>query len=179
MRRLIVLSLGTVLLLGPATGCKRKRKPVSETASKEAPTEPATMLGTADPRSALQLTKGFYEIENGGWRWSSKEFSASLKGPSTGAEKGATLVLKFSVVEDSIAKLGPLTLSAKVAEKACPTRKFDKAGSYEYKCDIPAAAFESGRLVPVDFALDKVLPMTDNDQRELGLVVMMVGFEAK
>jgi hypothetical protein len=33
--------------------------------------------------------------------------------------------------------------------------------------------------VNADFSLDKVLPATETDQRTLGLVVAMVGFEAK
>lgn len=177
MRRLMVMGLSVALLLSPMGGCKRKKRAQAE-AAKETPSEPATMLGTADPRSTLQLTKGFYEVENGGWRWSSKEFSASLKPPPTAAQKGATLVLKFSIVDASIAKLGPLTLTAKVGATACPAQRYEKPGTYELKCDIPASSF-SGTLVQVDFALDKVLPETESDQRQLGLVVAMVGFEAK
>ncbi len=177
MRRLIGLLLGVALVLSPMGGCKRKKR-VATDAAKETPSEPATMLGTADPRSALQLTKGFYEVENGGWRWSSKEFSASLKPPVTAAVKGATLVLKFSIVDASIAKLGAMTLSANVGATACPAQRYEKAGTYEFKCDIPAASL-GGALVPVDFALDKALPETESDQRQLGLVVAMVGFEAK
>ena len=177
MRRLMAIGLASSFLLSPVTGCKRKRRAPAE-AAKETPSEPATMLGTADPRSTLQLTKGFYEIENGGWRWSSKEFSASLKPPSTGPRKGATLVLKFSIVDASIAKLGPMSLSAKVGSTTCPTQRYDKAGTFEFKCDVPAASLGGG-LVPVDFALDKALPATATDIRELGLVVAMVGFEAK
>lgn len=177
MRRLMVLGVALVLLLLPATGCKRKRKAPVE-AAKEAPSEPATMLGMADPRSALQLTKGFHEIENGGWRWSQKEFSASLKPPSSGPQKGATLVLKFSIVDQTIATLGPISLAAKVGATTCPVQRYEKPGTFEFKCEVPAASLGGG-LVPVDFTLDKVLPSTQSDARELGLVVAMVGFEAK
>ena len=177
MRRLMVMSLGVGLLLSPVSGCKRKRLAPAD-AAKETPMEPATMLGMGDPRSALQLTKGFHEIENGGWRWSQKEFSASLKPPSSGSQKGATLVLKFSIVDASIAKLGPMSLTAKVGSTTCPSQRYDKAGTFEFKCDVPAAALGGG-LAVVDFALDKALPATPTDGRELGLVVAMVGFEAK
>ena len=74
------MSVAAALVLSPLSSCKRKRKAPTESASATAPTELATMLGTADPRAALQLTKGFYEVENGGWRWSTKEFSAALEG---------------------------------------------------------------------------------------------------
>lgn len=178
MRRLMVIAFAGVLLLTPAmTGCKKRRKTPAE-AAKEVPSEPATMLGTADPRAALQLTKGFYEVENGGWRWSSKDFSAALRPPANGARKGATLVLKFTIVDSSIAKLGPMTLTAKVADTQCPPHTYDKSGQYEYQCDVPAAALQ-GALATADFSLDKVLPATESDQRTLGLVVAMVGFEAK
>jgi hypothetical protein len=178
MRRLIVLGFAGLLLLTPAmTGCKRKRRTPAE-AAKEVPSEPATMLGTTDPRAALQLTKGFYEVENGGWRWSSKDFSAALRPPANAAQKGATLVLKFTVVDATIAKLGPVSLTAKAGDTQCPTQTYDKSGPYEYHCDVPPSSL-SGALVTVDFSLDKVLPATPTDQRTLGLVVAMVGFEAK
>jgi hypothetical protein len=140
------------------------------------------MLGAADPRAAFQLTKGFHEVENGGWRWSAKDFSAALKPPLGAAQKGAGLVLKFSVVDASLAKLGPMTLTAHVGATACPAQQYAKAGAFEYRCDIPAstiAAVPAGTLVPVDFSLDKAIAPTDTDARELGLVVAMVGFEAK
>lgn len=177
MRRLIVMALGAALVLTPMSGCKRRRKAPVESA-KETPTEPATMLGTADPRSSLQLTKGFYEIENG-WRWTGKEFSASLRPPSTAPTKGAVLLLQFSLIEPSIDKLGPMTLTAKVGSTACPAHRYTKAGKYEFKCEVPASEFAESKLALADFALDKVLPMTETDQRELGVVVAMVGFEAK
>ena len=172
------MGMGAALLLAPESGCKRRKKAPTE-AAKEQPLETATMLGAADPRAALQLTKGFYEIENGGWRWSTKEFQAVLRPPVTASEKGAVLLLQFSVVEMSINKLGPMTLKAKVGSTECATQRYDKAGKYEYKCDIPASEFVGVKMTAADFALDKVLPMTDSDQRELGLVVSMVGFEAK
>jgi hypothetical protein len=179
MRRLIAIGFAVILLLAPAmTGCKRKRKASVAGVGQDAPGEPATMLSTIDPRAALQLTKGFYEVENGSWRWSSKEFSAALKPPANSAQKGAILDLKFSVVDASIAKLGPLTLTARVGGTECPAQRYDKAGQYEYHCDVPASSLV-GTLVNTDFALDKVLPATDTDQRTLGLVVAMVGFEAK
>ena len=178
MRRLIGIGLAAAMLLAPASGCKKKRQP-SAAGGQQASTEPATMLGVADPRAALQLTKGFHEVENGGWRWSAREFSAALKAPASGTQKGATLLLKFSVMEPSITRLGPLTLSAKVGSTQCPAQHYDKAGEYEYKCDIPPAMLAGAGLVAVDFTLDKALPATETDARELGLVVAMVGFEAK
>ena len=178
MRRLILMGLAGVILLAPVTSCKRKRAAPTE-ASQQASSEPATMLASSDPRAALQLIKGFHEVENGGWRWSAKEFSAALKPPASAAQKGATLLLKFSVIEASLAKLGPITLSAKVGTTQCPAQTYSKANEYEYKCDVPAAAFAGPGLVTADFALDKAIPASDTDQRELGLVVAMVGFEAK
>jgi len=178
MRRLIVMGLAGVMLLAPAVGCKRKRRTPAE-AAQQTPSEPATMLGTADPRAALQLIKGFHEVENGGWRWSAKDFSAALKPPASAPTKGAALLLKFTVMDVSLAKLGPMSLSAKVGPTQCPVQRYEKAGEYEYKCDIPAANFLGPGLVAVNFSLDKALPATETDQRELGLVVAMIGFEAK
>lgn len=138
------------------------------------------MLATSDPRAAIQLTKGFYDLENGGWRWSAKDFSASLKPPAGAAQKGASLVLKFSLIDAVTEKLGPITLSAKAGGAGLPAKTYPKAGAYEYRADVPPSAFAQGQtMTTVEFSLDKALAPTPSDNRELGLVVSIVGFEAK
>lgn len=177
MRRLVASFLMVGLLTFGAAGCKKKRKrEVAKVTQDDGVL--ATMVQTADPRSAVQLTKGFYAVENDAWRWTAHAFSVTLHPPKTGAQNGARLILKFAIPELSIQRLKSLKLSAKVNGLDLPVEEFTKSGDQTFTRDVPAAAL-NGDAVTVDFTLDKFLPPTPNDQRELGLIVSAVGFEAK
>ena len=178
MKRLLSFAvLAAILVTSSTTGCKRRRK-TPESAVAETPTGPATMLSAADPRAAVQFTKGFYEVEDGQWRWSMRECSIALKPPATAASKGAVLFLKFVLPEASIQKLGPITLSAKIGNFAAASARYDKPGLYEYRADVPPSAF-TAPMANIDFTLNKALPPGEVDQRELGMIVRIAGFEAK
>jgi len=177
MRRLTLLAaaaLAAICILLPASACKRHR----HRAAAEQPSGPASLLSMADPRAAVQLTRGFYDPEQGSWRWTAKEFSAVLNPPSTAKEKGAILVFRFSVPEASIQQLKSLTLSAKVDGIAVDPETYTQAGDCVYRRELPPSAFHGG-VATVDFLLDKALPPAGSDLRELGVVAQSVGLEAK
>lgn len=170
----MLLTVG--ILLAP-TACKPKRK--------RPPLEPitqagmiASMINAADPRASLQLTKGFYDIESGAWRWTARNFSATLHPPKDAAQKGARLVLKFAISDVVLEKLKKMRLSATVSGLELPPEDYTKPGEYTFTRDVPPAALKSD-AVPVDFTLDKALPPSASDQRELGVIVSAIGFEAK
>src|ERR1700730_13045266 len=103
MRRLVLphrlKACATILILCILTAtidCKSRRK--------RAPLEPigqsgllSSMINVADPHFAVQLTKGFYDVESGAWRWTARNFSAMLRPPRDAGQKGAMLVLKFAI----------------------------------------------------------------------------------
>lgn len=178
MRRLVhsifPFLLVITLLIAPA-GCKRRKK-----AAKPADDEPAglaTMVHTADPRSAIQLLRGFYGVENG-WRWTAKSFAVSLKPPAKSAATGATLLFKFTLPDVILSKTGPLTLSAHIGDLQLEPEKYSAPGDYTFSRDIPASAMK-GEALTVEFMLDKALPPSAQDERELTLIASMIGFEAK
>jgi hypothetical protein len=179
MRRLmrsLPLVLGLAALLLVPTGCKKKRQRGTFKASDDG--KLATMVQVADPRVAAQLTKGFYPIENQAWRWTQSKFSVSLRPPRTGAQNGARLVLKFVIPDVVLQKLHSLTLSAKVNGIDLAPEQYSRSGDQTYSRDVPAVALPAA-AVSVDFALDKSLPPSPSDNRELGVIVSAVGFEAK
>jgi hypothetical protein len=180
MWRLIVRQLPALLvcalLLTPA-GCKRKKREPSK-ASEDEPAGLATMIHAADPRSNIQFVRGFYGVEGGSWRWTQKNFAITLKPPAGAANKGATLQLSFAIPDTVIQKMGPITLSASIGTVKLDPETYTKAGEYTYSRDVPASAMK-GDAVRVDFALDKALPPTGQDSRELGIIVTLAGFEAK
>jgi hypothetical protein len=136
------------------------------------------MINVADPHFTVQLTKGFYDVESGAWRWTARNFSAMLRPPRDASQKGAMLVLKFAIAEVMIQKLQSINLSARVNGLDLPAEEYTKPGEYTYSRDVPPAALKNDAVV-VDFSLDKALPPSPSDQRELGLIVSAVGFEAK
>ena len=136
------------------------------------------MLGMADARTSMQLVHGFYQLENGAWRWTGRTFGVSLRVPPHAAANGARLMMKVTVPQAQLDKLKSLTLSARVNGTELSPETYDHAGEFLYRRDVPATAL-SQDMANVEFSLDKVAPPVAPDIRELGIVVMNVGFMAK
>ncbi len=186
LARALVLSLLGLIFLGmilmSSTACKRKKKrsieQVAQNAQPEVGVPLSSMVQAADPRTQRQLTKGFYAVEENAWRWTQGSFSASLRPPLGSSRKGAILVLKFSIPDRVLEKLKAIRLSASVNAFALSAEEYSKPGEYTYSREVPPAAL-AAEAASVDFALDKFLPPTPPDERELGVVVHSIGFEAK
>lgn len=172
MRRLILAAA-----LAASLACNRNKK-VNVEVVEEQSTGLASVVHVADPKASIQLVKGFHEIEQNAWRWTMGKFAVTLAPPQGGAQKGANLVLKFSIPEPVADKLKSITLSANVNGTPVAAETFDKSGEHVYSKPVPAAAL-GGDAVGVEFALDKFFPPGQIDQRELGVVVSTIGFESQ
>jgi hypothetical protein len=160
-------------------GCKSKPKanhPVHVV--EEEKTTLATMVHVADPRASSQLISGFYDIEQGSWRWTGKKFSVVLAIPENVAQKKISLVFKMAVPEPVIQQLKSVTLTASVNGVALAPESYRKPGEYVFTREVDAKAL-GGASAQVEFALDRVLAPGANDSRELGLVATSVGFDWK
>jgi hypothetical protein len=175
-RTLLAAALAALLCLAPA-GCRSRRKVNVQQTEEEAPSL-ASMVHVADPKVSAQLVNGFYGVEQNAWRWTAGKFSVLLRPPRGAAQKGATLQLKFAVPDPIIAKLKAISLAASIGGKPLSPETYTQPGEFTYSRDV-AADLLTGEAVKVDFALDKTLPPANGDQRELGVVVSVVGFEAK
>jgi hypothetical protein len=163
------------LLVTGLSGCKRKKRQ----ANVEDDVVPlATMVHAADTRGAFQLVRGFHGVEQNAWRWTAGEFAVTLQPPSTAAQKGATLQLKLVVPEVVLTKFPSVTLSAEVNGHKLEPETYSKSGDYTYSRDVPATALQ-GEAVNVEFTLDHYIPASPQDARDLGIIMTMVGFEAK
>jgi hypothetical protein len=173
---LVFVLLWAVLLLSPA-GCTRKpeRSRAGDT-EEEAPA--LAMLHVADPKASAQLVKGFHEIEQNAWRWTMGKFAVALRPPANASQKGARLILRFTVPAVIIQRLTAVSLGANVEGVRLPEETYSRPGEYVYSKDVPAKALTADAVI-VEFSLDKCLPPGDADRRELGVIVSMVGFEAK
>jgi hypothetical protein len=136
------------------------------------------MVNAADPRAAVQLVRGFHGVEQNAWRWTTGSFAVTLKPPANAAQKGATLEFKFVVPGVVIDKLKSVTLSASVNGQKLAPETYTKEGEYTYSRDVPPSAL-TGDAASVEFTLDKFLPASPEDMRDLGVIMTMVGFEAK
>ena len=165
------------MLLLVATNCRKKNKPRTDLITEE-PAGLVTMLHTADPRGAVQLLRGFHEVENDQWRWTAGEFAVTLRVPKGAAQKGANLILKFAIAEASIRKFGSVSISARLDNTDLPAENFTASGLGTYTRDIPASAL-TGEAVTVSFKVNKFIPASDADQRDLGVIASLIGLEAK
>ena len=164
-------------LVWTSPGCQRKfpeRQTVEET---EAPTMAST-VHMGDPRAARQLARGFHDIEAHTWRWTMRQFSVYLRPPPGSARKGAVLTLNLTVPPAVLQTQKTISLSASVNGDRLRAETWTKPGDYTYQCDVPAA-WLTGDAVRVDFELDKAMPPSERDARELGVVVSRVGLELK
>jgi len=164
-------------MLLTTAACKRKQKARVETVEESGPTIAST-VNTGDPKSSIQLVKGFYDIEQNAWRWTMGKFMVTLRPPITASKNGANLVVKFAIPDLVMDKLKSMTLSASVNGTPIPGETYTKAGDQVYTKPVPASAFGPD-AVNVDFALDKFLPPGAQEQRELGIVVSSIGLEPK
>ena len=147
-----------------------------ETAATQPPVELLSTVHVADPRGAVQLLEGFYDVEQGAWRWTKKDFSVALKPPPSLPDEPVTLELKFTVPEVSIQRLPSLTLSATVNGVPVGAETYDKPGDYAFSKPVPGEALDQ-KIVKVEFRLDKAIAAGEIETRELGLVATSVALK--
>ena len=175
MRRLI-LALVLVITVATLESCKRKKKQVDFL--DEGGGQLVSTVQTRNPSTAIQLVKGFHDIENGAWRWTMGKFTVILRPPEQASQKGATLKFNFVLPEPILAKLQTVTISATVNGKPLESATYNQAGPQEYKKSVPAASL-TGEVITVDFTLDKFVPAGAMDLRELGVIAASIGLEVQ
>jgi len=175
MRSFLAIILAAAALTS-SSACRRRPRPKVSATIEDTQGELAAVIEVADPRASSQLLRGFYPIEAAGWRWTGRQFAVSLRAPL--AARAATLTLKFAVPDVVMNKLKSMTLSATVNGVALLKQTYTKPGNLVYAQEVPASALK-GEALTVEFALDKAYGPSEQDRRELGLVVTTVGVESK
>lgn len=169
-RGVLALLLAVIVLAGPAC---RSRKQTGE--MEDAPGM-VSVLPMNDPHTQHQLVSGFYGLESGVWRWTGPKFSVNLLPPPQSATRGCKLILKLVIPEPVIKNLNSVTLSAKVGDTSLAPETYNHTGDYSYTRDVPSSAL-GANSVRVDFWLDKFLPPSGDDKRQLGIIVNQVRFD--
>ena len=86
--------------------------------------------------------------------------------------------MRLTVPPVVVEKLKTISLSATIGVATLPPETYTQAGDYTYTRDV-APALLAGESVRVDFQLDKSMPPSGADLRDLGVVVLSAGLEPK
>lgn len=130
----------------------------------------------ADLHTEKQLIGGFYALESGAWRWTTKEFTVMLKVPDGAAKAGGVLTLQGSIPPEGVQN-GPLEIACDIGGQPIANQSFSKPGEIIYRVDAPASAF-SAPLVAAHCTLSST-HRVPGDLRDLGIVVSVIGLRSK
>jgi hypothetical protein len=150
----------------------------TEPATIEQPAALASTVRMDDANATVQLVKGFHALENGAWRWTQGKFAVNLQPPVTAAAKGAYLVMKFTIPEIVIKNNKDVTVNASVNGEHLPPASYRTVGEQTLKLSVPASVL-AGDAVRCEFVLDKTLPPSPQEKRELGVIVQSIGLQKK
>jgi SAM-dependent methyltransferase len=116
-----------------------------------------------DRLANLELLHGWHEAEDTGWRWTARTFGARLRA-------ARTLTMRFYIPEESIRRLGCLTLSAAANGQPLEPAVYEIPGpaTYVRTLDLPAGE------VTVEFTLDRALEPDAADDRQRGIIVAAI-----
>ena len=133
----------------------------------------AAYLRVADLRSKPQLVSGWYPIEDGAWRWMAKQAEVVLETPA-GARVSFDMDLFFPA--DYMRRAGgPVTISVRVNDKLLTRQTYQASGGYHLSAMVPSgiATFPTSK---VSIRLNRALPPSGAELRELGAIVAGLGF---
>jgi hypothetical protein len=127
-------------------------------------------LQTADPKASSQL-EGFYEIEDSRYRWTKRNFGMTLIVPDALTRATVQLDMQIYIPDAVIQKLGSIRISAQPNDHAIEPETFTQSGTFNYVRDLPADWLRVGPN-RFNFQLDKSVPPSASDDRELGVIVI-------
>jgi tRNA (mo5U34)-methyltransferase len=113
----------------------------------------------------VELLGGWHESEETGWRWTAREFAVRVRA----GERARALTMKLYIPEESLRRLGAITLSGSVDGRELEPAIFESAGLAMFVRDVSAAG-----EVEVRFRVDKALPPDEDDARERGVIVASI-----
>jgi 4-amino-4-deoxy-L-arabinose transferase-like glycosyltransferase len=131
--------------------------------------KPVNLSSAFSTIAPLQL-EGFYDLEQGRFRWTRQNFAVTfdkLNRPDVGTTR---LTLSLYIPESTIQKLGPLRLTARLGDHVLAPGTYRQSGGYMFERDLPTTWLTAGPN-RFEFALDKSIPPSATDRRELGIVV--------
>jgi hypothetical protein len=141
---------------------------------------PNSIRGTATPGDSPEASipmdapgydnqlSGFYPPDSGGFRWTKKEFSATLTPPAPGG--GTELLMQLYIPESAMGRLGSMTLRTRFGGHALAPETWSTGGQHIFRRELDNSWLGGGPVL-IEFSLDKALPPAAGDPRQLGIVV--------
>ncbi len=169
LKESLTIFFASLLLLA---GCSRPQ----DSQSFEAPRQEVlySYAQTNDLRVAPQLVSGWYPVEEGAWRWMSKEAQVMLRTPEP---PPAHFEVRLTLSKPHLATTGPVTLTILLNDKPFTEEKYAASGSYTLSKSIPPGLLTK-EPTRVTLRVDKVVgPIQGGDQRELGAIILGAGFK--
>jgi tRNA (mo5U34)-methyltransferase len=118
----------------------------------------------------LDLRKGWHAVEDSGWRWTERQFTARLMSHS--GLNYSRIAMRFYVPPILIEAFGKITLSAGIDGRELQPLVVSEPGIHTFVRRIPAPSATPS----VDFHLDNAIDPNVHDSRELGIIVASLEF---
>ena len=130
-------------------------------------------LHVGDLRARPQLLGRWYPIEDGGWRWMGKQAQAVLRTPQ---ESPVDFELRLFFPKNHPQRAGgPVTVSVLLEDDLLVEKTYRAAGAYTIRQPVPPGSLPHP-VTRITIRLDRAVPPTGKEQRELGAVVLGFGF---
>jgi tRNA (mo5U34)-methyltransferase len=125
-----------------------------------------------DRLSEVDLLEGWHDLEDTGWRWTARTFTARVRAAESA--QGRVLTMRLYVAEESVRRLKRLTLSAMANGIALEPAVYETAGlaTFVRRLDVGMDS-----EIVLRFWLDRALPSEEADSRERGIIVTSIQIE--
>ncbi len=131
-------------------------------------------IRTNDLRAAPQLLSGWYQVEEGSWRWMARRSEAVLAAPKRSPSK---FEVELALPNGHLALTGPVKLTVLFNHQWFAEQTYAAEGPGALGRTVPPGLLVSGPLL-VTLEVNKARPPgVGGDQRELGAIVLGLGFK--
>ena len=133
-------------------------------------------LHAGDLRARPQLLGRWFNIEDGGWRWMSKEAQAVLRTPEESPVSPVSFELGLYFPEDHMKRAGgPVTVSILLEDDLLVEETYREPGAHTILQPVTTGSLPHP-ATRVAIRLNRAVPPTGEEERELGAVVLGLGF---
>ena len=117
--------------------------------------------------SSTSLDSGWYELEQGRWRWTAKNFCATVTRPQL--QEASELRMQLYVPQELFGLTNSVDLNVTVNGVELPRATYNAAGPYLYRASLPKSCGTGDAAI--ECSLSHALTSFGADERELGIVV--------
>lgn len=176
--RLLPAALALVVFWGCPSNAPESAIPLPEEEPAAGAVQLLSVIHVAQPEASDHLLSGFHGLEQRAWRWTEGTFAVLLEPPPPVPMHTPELELIFSLPQVVLDAVGaPISISATIDGQELEPQTFDAAGeNLIYKRPIPEGAL-GAEPVRVEFTIDKPMPPSDRDPRELGVIAVQIGIQ--